>query len=181
VLLRDSLSRPGPWRDSVAREQDARCVVRDVLRATRNGRGTFQCTGPQKVIKDVVGVEVTTTLETLGSCAAIWIHWDDADGGQVLRVCQQGFTLAADAPDDQRSFGTLALARLIPLHRAVRVGLVVGGGTVGVLMNGDQVGRIRLPEDSADDGQVVLGVGLPSLAVPLPYSVTFADIVVRAL
>jgi hypothetical protein len=38
-----------------------------------------------------------------------------------------------------------------------------------------------LPEDSADDGQVVLGVGLPSLALPSPYSVTFADIVVRAL
>jgi hypothetical protein len=133
------------------------------------------------VVEDGVDVEVTATLETPGSCAAIWIHWDDAGGGQVLRVCQQGFTLAADTPDDQRSFGTLLLGRPIPLHRAVRVGLVAGGGTAGVLMNGEPVGRIPLPEDGADDGRVVLGVGLPALAGPSPYSVTFADIVVRAL
>jgi hypothetical protein len=181
AIIQDSLSQPGQWLDSEVREQNARCVVKNVLRASRSDRGTFQCEGPKKRIPDGFSVAVTTSLETLGSCASVWIHWDDQAGGQVLRICQEGFALAEDTPADQRLIGTLSLGRPIPLHKAVRVKLVVGSGVVGVFMSGDLVGRIPLPPDSARSGQVVLGISVPSLAVPPPYDVTFADIDLEAV
>jgi hypothetical protein len=180
-IIQDSLNRPGQWTDSEIREENARCVVRNVLRATRNDRGTFQCEGPRKRIPDGFSAAVTVSLETLGGCASVWIHWDDTAGGQVLRICQEGFALAEDTPDDQRVIGTLSLGRPLPLHKALRVKLVVDGGLVGVFLSGGLVGRIPLPPDSADSGQVVLGISVQSLAVPPPYTVTFADIDIEAL
>jgi hypothetical protein len=156
-------------------------VIKNVMRVTRVDRGTFQCDGPRKRIPDGFSVAVTTTLEAIGSCASVWIHWDDTAGGQALRVCQEGFVLVADTPDDQRVIGTLSLGRPIPLHQPVRVKLTVGGGFIGVFMGGDLVGRIPLPPDSPKAGQVVLGIGVEALAVPPPYSVTFADLDIQAV
>jgi len=181
VLIQDSLSQPGQWQNSELPGQEAGCAVRGVLRATLTDRGAFQCTGPQKQTTGDISVAVTTSLETQSTCAAVWVHWTDADGGQVLRICQEGFTLAADTPDDQASSGTLSLARPIPLHKAIRVRLAVAGRGVGVFLNGASIGRLQLPPGSATGGQVVLGASVASLVVAPPYSVTFADIDVRAL
>jgi hypothetical protein len=181
AIIQDPLSRPGQWLDSEIREENAKCVIKNVMRVTRIDRGTFQCEGPKKRIPDGFSVAVTTTLETLGSCASVWIHWDDTDGGQALHVCQEGFVLVADTPADQRVIGTLSLGRPIPLHQPVRVKLTVDGGVVGVFMNGDLAGRIPLPPASPKTGQVVLGIGVQALAVPPPYSVTFADVDIQAV
>jgi hypothetical protein len=179
--IQDPLSRPGQWQSSEIRTENARCLVRNVLRATRVDQGTFQCSGPQQTIDDSFGVGVTTSLETQGSCAAVWFHWADVAGGQVLRICQAGFALALDRPDDQRVLGTLALDRPIPLGRAVRVRFTVAGGALEVFLSGVRIGRLALPPDSPDTGQVRLGISVSAVAAPPPYAVTFADVDISTL
>lgn len=178
-IIQDALSRPGLWQDSEVPGQDADCVVRDVLRVSRADPGAHQCAGPEESIGDDFGVEVSTVLQSEGSCAAIWFHWDPKGGGQLLRVCQGEISVAADLPDDLRVYGRIPLKRRIGLRQSTRIHLVVRDGEAQVFRGGDFAGAVPLPADGPDEGQVLLG--LDAEAGGEPFVVTFADVDVRSL
>jgi hypothetical protein len=180
VIIQDPLSRPGRWRDSGSPEGNADCVLRGVLQARRADQGTFRCAGPDEEIEDDFGVEVTTALQTAGSCAGIWFHFSPGTGGHVLRICQDEMSLAADTPDG-RVLGTLGLAEPIPLRTPTRVHLVVRAGRADVYRGGGYVGSIGLPEGGPGIGQVQLGISVETPDDPPPYTVTFADVDIRSL
>lgn len=151
------------------------------MQARRVDRGTYQCVGPDEVIEDDFGVEVTTTLQTAGSCAAIWFHWTPGNGGHVLRVCQQSMSIAADMPNNRRVFGTLKLAKPIALQKSARVHLVVRNGRADVYRGGSFVGTVALPDDQPVKGQVRLGISVEALNDSPSYTVTFANVDIRSL
>ncbi|GAB1641233.1 serine/threonine-protein kinase [Krasilnikovia sp. MM14-A1259] len=179
--IQDSLDSPGQWSDTAVRADGAGCTVRGGLRVTRVGPGTVQCPGPQDAIDDDLGVEVTVALQNAGGCAAIWFHWADEQGGQVLRVCQRELSVAADTPEDRQVFGTLPLARQIPLGTATRIHLVVRNGRAEVFRSGDFVGAVPLPADGPESGQVLLGISSnPPAGLLRRTTVTFADVQIRS-
>jgi len=180
-IIQDPLNQPGQWLDSEIREQNARCFTRGVMRAERVDRGTFQCAGPKERIEDDFGVEVTTSLQTAGSCAGIWFHWDDQRGGQLLRICQGGVSIAADMPDDRRVYGRVTFAERIPLQKTTRVHLVVREGEAHVFRSGRFVGEIKLPAQGPDEGEVQLGLSVEAVDTDPPYAVTFANVDIRSL
>jgi hypothetical protein len=179
-IIQDALDRPGQWVDSEIREQNANCSTRGVMRAARVDRGTYQCVGPDESIADDFGVEVTTALQSAGSCAAIWFHWDPRRGGQVLRVCQNEMSVAADRPDDRRVYGRIPLEQRIDLRESVRLHLVVREGEAQVFRGGDFAGSVRLPKDGPEEGQVLLGLSVEAVDTDPPYAVTFANVDIRS-
>ncbi|MEU7906783.1 protein kinase domain-containing protein [Actinoplanes sp. NPDC049118] len=181
TIIQDPLSGPGLWPDSEVPGQDAGCLVRGVLRATRSDRGTHQCAGPDEVVSDDTGVEVTTALQSAGSCAAIWFHWDSEAGGQLLRVCQGEISVAADLPEDRRVYGRVALERRIGLRQSVRIHLVVREGKAQVFRDGDFAGAVTLPPDGPNEGQVLLGLSAEDAETNPPYAVTFANVEIQSL
>ncbi|MEV4642218.1 serine/threonine-protein kinase [Actinoplanes sp. NPDC049548] len=180
-ILQDPLNQPGLWLDSEIREEQARCFIRGVMRPERVDRGTYQCAGPTEDIEDDFGVQVTTTLQTAGSCAAIWFHWSDDKGGQVLRVCQDEISVAADMPDDRRVYDDVRLDQRIPLKKTTRVHLVVREGVAQVFLGGDFVSEISLPEGGPDAGEVRLGLIAEAEDTDPPYAATFSDVDIRSL
>jgi hypothetical protein len=181
VIIQDPLNQPGQWLDSEIREQNANCFTRGVMQAGRIDRGTYQCVGPDETIEDDFGVEVTTALQTAGSCAAIWFHWSPTTGGHVLKVCQDTMSVGADKPNDRRVFGTVRLAQPIGLKKATRVHLVVRNGRADLYRSGTFVGSVALPAGQSDTGQVRLGISVETVADPPPYTVTFANVDIRSL
>ncbi|MGA5299332.1 serine/threonine protein kinase [Nucisporomicrobium flavum] len=180
-IIQDPLSEPGQWLDSEIREQNARCFTDGVMRAELADRGTFRCAGPREEIEDDFGVEVTTALQTAGSCAGIWFHWDDERGGQVLRICQDDISIAADTPGDRRIYDRVELADRIPLQKPTRVHLVVREGEAEVFRGGKFAGEIDLPVKGPHEGEVQLGISVDALDTDPPYAVTFADVDIRSL
>ena len=179
-IIQDPLSQPGQWLDSEIREQNANCFTRGVMRAARVDRGTYQCVGPEESIADDFGVEVTTALQSAGSCAAIWFHWDARRGGQVLRVCQDEMSIASDTPDDRQVLGRIRLEQRIGLRRSTRVHLVVREGEAQVFRGGAFAGAVPLPGDGPDKGQVLLGLSVEAVDTDPPYAVTFANVDIRS-
>jgi serine/threonine protein kinase len=180
-IIQDPLNKPGQWLDSEIREQNANCFTRGVMRVARVDRGTYQCVGPEETIEDDFGIEVTTALQSAGSCAAIWFHWEPARGGQVLRVCQNEISVAADTPNDRRVYETFTLARRITLRQAVRIHLVIREGEAQVFRGGNFVGRVPLPEDGPDEGRFLLGLSVEAVGQSPPFAATFANVDVRSL
>ncbi|UQU68013.1 serine/threonine protein kinase [Couchioplanes caeruleus] len=180
-IIQDPLREPGQWLDSEIREQNARCFTDGVMRAELADRGTFRCAGPREVVEDDFGVEVTTALQTAGSCAAIWFHWSDQRGGQVLRICQDDISVAADTPGDRREYDSLQLTDRIPLQKPTRVHLVVREGEAEVFRGGRFAGEIDLPVKGPDQGEIQLGISVDALDTDPPYAVTFADVDIRSL
>jgi hypothetical protein len=183
-IIQDPLNEPGQWLDSEIREQNANCVTRGVMQAVRVDRGTYQCVGPDESIEDDVGIEVTTALQSAGSCAAIWFHWNPRAGGQVLRVCQNEISVAADMPDNRRVYGRIPLDRQdrrIALRQPARIHLVLRDGQAEVFRGGYFEGAVRLPSDGPDEGQVLLGLSAEAVNADPPYAVTFADVDIRSL
>ncbi|WP_041832563.1 serine/threonine-protein kinase [Actinoplanes sp. N902-109] len=179
-IIQDPLNQPGQWLDSEIHEQSANCYTKGVMRAGRIDRGTYQCVGPDEVIDDDFGVEVTTALQSAGSCAGIWFHWNDNGGGQVLRVCQDSFSIAADKPDSKVVYGTIPLKSRIALKKSVRVHLVVREKSAQVFRNGAYAGQVKLPA-APTGGQVRLGLSVEAVDQQPPYAVTFANVDVRSL
>ncbi|WP_244876322.1 serine/threonine protein kinase [Winogradskya consettensis] len=180
-IIEDPLDQPGQWLDSEIREQSANCFTKGVMRAGRIDRGTYQCVGPDEEIEDDFGVEVTTALQSAGSCAAIWFHVDAQKGGQVLRVCQDEITIGADLQDDKRVYDRIALTTRIGLKKSVRIHLVVREGEAEVFRGGRFAGRFALPDDGPDKGQVRLGLSVEAVDTDPPYAVTFANVDIRSL
>ncbi|PRY18837.1 hypothetical protein CLV70_14319, partial [Pseudosporangium ferrugineum] len=180
-IIQDPLDQPGQWLDSEIREQQARCFTSGVMRAERVDRGTYQCVGPDEDIEDDFGVEVTTALQTAGSCAAVWFHWSEADGGQVLRVCQDEVVVGADMPADRTVYGRVAFKERIALKKSTRVHLVVRDGAAQIFRGGRFAGEVELPSDGPDTGQVRLGLSVEAVDTDPPYAVTFANVDIRSL
>jgi serine/threonine protein kinase len=175
-IIEDALKRPGQWLDSEIREQNANCFTRGVMRVARVDRGTYQCVGPDESIADDFGVRVTAALQSAGSCAAVWFHWDPKLGGQVLRVCQSELVVAADRPNDQKVYGRVRLKERIDLRQSTRIHLVVQEGQAQVFLDGAFAGAARLPENGPDEGQVLLGMSVEAVDTDPPYAVTFANV-----
>ncbi|GAA3345970.1 hypothetical protein GCM10020358_55150 [Amorphoplanes nipponensis] len=180
-IIQDPLTRPGQWRDSEIREQDATCSTLGVMRVVRVDRGTYQCVGPEEPIADDFGVAVTVALQSAGSCAAIWFHWDARRGGQVLRVCPGEMSVAADRPDDRRVYGRIPLRERIAPRGSTRIHLVVREGEAQVFRGGDFAGSVRLPRDGPEEGAVLLGLSAEAVDARPPYAVTFANVDIRSL
>ncbi|MEV8510585.1 hypothetical protein AB0368_37945, partial [Actinoplanes sp. NPDC051475] len=180
-IIQDPLNQPGQWFDSEIREANARCFIRGVMKAERIDRGVYQCAGPDEKIEDDFGVEVTTTLQTAGSCAAIWFHWSDQDGGQVLRICQDEIDLAADTPADRQVFDSVQLDDPIPLQKTTRIHLVVRDGAAQVFRGGTFAGEFALPARVADAGEVRLGLSAEATDTEPPYAVTFSNVDIRSI
>jgi hypothetical protein len=180
LIIEDDLKRPGQWLDSEIREQNANCFTRGVMRVARVDRGTYQCVGPDESIADDFGVEVTTALQSAGSCAAIWFHWNPQRGGQVLNVCQNEMTVAADNANDRRVYGRIPLKQRIGLRASTRIHLVVREGEAQVFRGGDFAGSVALPKGGPDEGQVLLGLSVEAVDANPPYAVTFANVDVRS-
>ncbi|AGZ43707.1 serine/threonine protein kinase [Actinoplanes friuliensis] len=179
-IIQDPLNQPGQWLDSEIREQNANCFTRGVMKAGRVDRGTYQCVGPDERIEDDFGVEVTTALQSAGSCAAIWFHWDPKAGGQVLRVCQDEMSIAADKADDRRVYGRIKLGNRIALRKSTRIHLVVREGEAQVFRGGKFAGSVPLPDSGPDEGQVLLGLSVEAVDTDPPYTVTFANVDIRS-
>ena len=179
-IITDALSRPGQWLDSEIREQNANCFTRGVMRAARVDSGTYKCVGPEESIEDDFGVEVTIALQSAGSCAAIWFHWDPQRGGQVLRVCQDEMSVAADMPNDRKVYGRISLKQRIGLRQSIRIHLVVVEGQAQVFRGGDFAGAIPLPEDGPEEGQALLGLSVEAADADPPYAVTFKNVAIRS-
>ncbi|GAA2523804.1 hypothetical protein Ahu01nite_055990 [Winogradskya humida] len=180
-IIEDPLDQPGQWLDSEIREQSANCFTKGVMRAGRIDRGTYQCVGPDEEIEDDFGVEVTTALQSAGSCAAIWFHIDAQKGGQVLRVCQDEISIGADLQDDKRVYDRITLTTRIGLKKSVRIHLVVRDGEAEVFRGGRFAGKFALPDDGPDKGQVRLGLSVEAVDTDPPYAVTFANVDIRSL
>ncbi|MET8153636.1 serine/threonine-protein kinase [Actinoplanes sp. NPDC049668] len=180
-IIQDSLSRPGLWQDSEVPGQDADCTVDGALRVARADAGAHQCAGPEEEIADDFGVEVTAALQSAGACAAIWFHWDPQAGGQVLRICQDEISVAADLPDDSRVYGRIALDRRIEPRRPVRIHLVVRDGEAQVFRGAQFAGAVPLPAGGPDAGQVLLGLSAEGAGAAPPHVVSFSDVDIRSL
>jgi hypothetical protein len=150
------------------------------MRAARVDRGTYKCVGPDESIEDDFGVEVTTALQSAGSCAAIWFHWDPQRGGQVLRVCQNEMSVAADMPNDRKVYGRISLKQRIALRQSTRIHLVVVEGKAQVFRGGNFAGAIPLPEDGPEEGQALLGLSVEASDADPPYAVTFKNVAIRS-
>ncbi|MFI7540734.1 serine/threonine protein kinase [Actinoplanes sp. NPDC049599] len=180
LIIEDELTQPGQWLDSEIREQNANCFTRGVMRVARVDAGTYQCVGPDESIVDDFGVEVSTVLQSAGSCAAIWFHWDPKRGGQVLRVCQEEMSVVADTPNDREVYGRIPLDERIELRQATRIHLVVRDGQAQVFRDGDFAGAVRLPKGGPDKGQVLLGMSVGAVDADPPYVVTFSNVKIRS-
>jgi len=184
TIIRGALRVPGLWLDSEIREESANCFTRGVMQAGRVSPGDYRCVGSDdmdKIIQDDFGVEVTTALRNADSCAAIWFHWTFSRGGHVLRLCPDTLSVAADTVNDQRVFGTVKLAKPIPLQRSTRVHLVVRDSRAEVFRDGKFIGAVDIPPGEPDQGQVLLGISVATRTGSPPYQVTFADLEIRSL
>jgi eukaryotic-like serine/threonine-protein kinase len=185
VIVQDSLSRPGRWPDNPAANSKVRCFTSDgALRAVRTNRvelGDFRCKGPSDVIDGDFGVEVTTTLQTASSCAAIWFRWHPDEGGEQLRICKSGIAVAEDTPGSRQVLGTFSQARSIPLRTRTRIHLVVRGQTATLWQDNRFAGSVPLPATGPRDGQALLGINVENGDEDPPYSVSFTDVEIRSL
>jgi serine/threonine protein kinase len=182
VILQDPLNRPIHWTESSRNR--AGCTVDGALRAERTDRvehGEYRCRGPDRAIADDFGISVKTTLLTESSCAGIWFHWNPDGGGQLLKACQDGISIATDQGAQSRTLGALPAAKPIALKKPVRIHLVVQGETASVWQDGTYAGSVRLPADGPDSGQVQLGISVEIGDTAPPYAVTFTEADIRSL
>jgi eukaryotic-like serine/threonine-protein kinase len=183
-IIRDPLSKPGLWTPTRLRADQSRCDFGDgALVVVRAGPGVSMCPGPSEEIEDDLGIAIDISLRYAGSCAALWFHWSDGDGGDVLRVCQRDITVGSDAPGDQFVYGKLPLTETIALSRSTRLHVVVRDRKLDVWRDGDYTGSVRLPEDGPDKGRVELGIEAHTPSTPQrdPYAVTFGQLDIRSL
>ena len=175
TLIHDPLDATGHWRDSALPDGTAACRVRDVLTAVRNNRGSYQCGGPDTVLTGDISIDVTTRLLSKGSCAAIWLHWSDIHGGQVLRICQRALTLSFGAPGEQHVFGSKPLEKMIVLNTPVHLRVVIRGRDMLVYRGGAVSSELLLP-NGRTQGQIRLGVAADGTDATAPYIATFSGL-----
>ncbi len=179
-LIQDPLNEPGQWLDSELAEDGSSCVIDGVLRASQRSRGVYQCSGPDTDIPPDSSVEVTTTLETAGSCSAIWLRWNGTAGYQV-RVCADAVHVAIDRPEDKRILRSMPLSRPIVVDKPTALRVVVLNEAVEVLIDGVSTGFTDLTDVDLDRGQILLGISVDSVTARPPFAVSFANVDIRSL
>jgi eukaryotic-like serine/threonine-protein kinase len=183
IIYRDSLATQGVWSDDRSGSGAGRCLVRGTLRAELTDRienGLHRCSGPTRDVRGDFGVTVTTKIESATACAAIWFHWADQNG-QMLRVCESGISLEVDSPDDHGVLGKYRAEPPIELNKPTVLHLVARNGAVQLWRDGGYAGSVPLPVTLPSTGRILIGVSEKSGDAPPPYSVTFADLEIRAL
>ncbi len=179
-MISDPLNEPGQWSDSEITEDGSSCVIDGVMRARQKNRGIYQCTGPEKDVPPDSSVDVTTTLETDGSCAAIWLRWN-GDAGYQVRLCADAVHVAIDRPEDKRILQSMPLNEPIVVDQPTTLRVVVWNQTVEVLVDGVSVGSTELTEVDLAEGQVLLGMSVDSVTARPPFAVSFANVDIRSL
>jgi hypothetical protein len=150
------------------------------LRASRVSRGTYQCTGPTNELTDGHIVAVNATLETTGSCAAVWFLWR-GNSGYLARLCQDQMDVSIDRPDSDQLLQTFPLSDRVALRTAVRMHLVIRDGTVDLYRGDTAVGGVALTQSDLTRGQVRLGISAEALGDRPSYRVSFTNIDIRSL
>jgi hypothetical protein len=179
-IVRDPLTRPGQWLDSGITGEDAQCVVRGMMIATRAGPGVFRCAGPEEVIADDFGVAVSAVLFSGRECASVWFHWDPAAGGHRADLCRTEVRVGADKEADRQVYGRLRLTPAMKQAAPERFHLVVRGRVVDVFRNGRHAGGVRLPAAEPTEGQVLLGLTTDAPAPRGAFRVAFSRVDVRS-
>jgi hypothetical protein len=164
-VVQDPLNAPGLWVDTEDPQTRASCLTRGTMRVTRMDRGVYRCAGPTRHLSGDHSIAVNTTLETAGSCAAIWFRYSVERGGQVLRVCQDRLVVAVDRQDDRRVLDELPLATPIALATTTRVQLVVRRDLARVYRDGALLGIVPL---SAPPAASAPAPAAPAPAAPAP-------------
>ena len=180
-IIRDSLAAVGQWFYTGTPGAGDKCSIAGGMHVTLAAPRSFQCIGPTEQIEDDFDVRVTATLQSPGSCAAIWFHWRNGKGGHVLRACQAAVTVAADKRDNDQVFGRLPLSPATALGHATKIHVVVRNGRVDVYRDGTFIGTVPLPDGEPTGGQVLLGSGVGEQSGRAPYTVTLKDVDIRSL
>jgi predicted Ser/Thr protein kinase len=179
-VIQDPLNTTGQWSDSEVPDEHASCVIDGVMRAARQSRGVYQCAGPEKKITGDHMVSVTTTLESAGSCSAVWLRWN-RDSGYQVRICADKMQVSIDRPTDKRILNTFTLYDEIALGTPTPIRVVVRDGSADLFANETFVGTTRLSETALKDGQVLLGMSVDTVADKPPFAVSFANVDIRKL
>jgi eukaryotic-like serine/threonine-protein kinase len=180
-IIEDPLSDEDEWQNSTVGAQRASCRLDGVMRVESRSRADYQCAGPTEFVENDFGVEVTASLLTAGSCAAVWLHWAESRGGHVLRVCQDEVVLADDMPGSSKVLGRTRLAGDLRLRDDVRVHVVARNGSVQIFLNGTFIDDVKVPESGPTGGAIKLGMSGGSSTAPSPYAVSFANVDIRSL
>ncbi len=178
-VISDPLSRSGQWIYTDIQGDHATCTVTDTLRATRGSRGVLLCIGPEMHISGEHSVAVDTTLESPGSCAAIWFFWTGGRGGYVLRTCAAAVTLAEDRDGDRRVLGGLTPTRPIALHRPLHIEILALDTQADVFLDHKHLGAFPLPPADPKEGGDILGLSVESITDRPPFTVSYANVDIR--
>jgi hypothetical protein len=173
-IIQSSLRLPGPFLDGA-------CPTLGVMTVTRFERGSYQCAGPRDRIGGDFGVAITAAIRSADTCAAIWFHFSDNDGGHLVRLCRDAVRIGTDGPGARRTLATLKLREPLELRQGARLHFAVLAGVVDVWLNSDHLGSVRLPAGGPDTGEVRIGLSADGAAAAPPYAVNFVDIDVRDL
>jgi predicted Ser/Thr protein kinase len=182
ILISDRLKAPSQWRNTEGRFHEASCTVANGLTVVRRGdRDSFMCSGSELVIKDGFTARITVTLGTRGSCAALYFRWNPGRGGDILRICQGSIAVVAQTADASTVIGTINAVQPIQLNRPANIRMAVDQNVVQVFRGGGLVGEIRLPSGGPTEGKLRLGINAETDSGQSPFTVTLADLEVRAL
>ncbi|GLY06830.1 serine/threonine-protein kinase [Actinoplanes sp. NBRC 101535] len=169
----DSLARQGQWYDGAF--DNGACEVEGRLTATVKS-GRIWCPGPQTAFGGDQTVAVDVTLTRAGSCALIWLRYDEPNGYR-LELCPG---TASFGIDFEGTVTTLASEKSDVLVTGERmpVAVVVEGSTTTVTVDGTPVLTGPMTEPAFAAGRVMLGVASSAKAAA---TVTFADAELRSV
>jgi hypothetical protein len=179
LVAADPLTAEGLWQRRDDPTNQTTCTFDGALVVTKRSTGSYRCPGPQEPLTDFTAA-VDVTLKTPGSCASVWFRFDSA--GYALRVCADGYQLithGVGTPTALTALHTFAFTGdPIPLNTPVRVGIIAHGTELSFDRAGKPVGTWR--DASFLQGRVVLGIFPVDPAAQPPFTVSFANVEIRA-
>ena len=180
MVISDRLGIARLWHIRQDEPNKTTCTFRRSLIVTKLSVGPYRCPGPQDQQSDLSAF-VNVQLLTAGSCASVWFRYTDASGGYALRVCQDGYYLAAHAVGDANPVTPLhqfPVDSPISIGVSIRVGVQAVGDTLTFYRDGRQIGVWQ--DATFVRGRVVLGIFTETTDEAPPFSVAFANIAVWA-
>jgi hypothetical protein len=181
VLIQDGLKAPSRWRNTQGLGHKAKCTVQDVLTVVRTDRKSFMCSGSEAVVTDGFSAQVSATLQSKGSCAALWFHWNPGRGGDILRICPDALSVAVQTADGTTVVGSIRAAQPIRPGWTAHIRIAVENHVVRIFRGGDLAGQVQLPPDSPSTGKIRLGIEVQPQGGRAPFIVAFSNLEVRAL
>jgi len=179
LVAQDPLTVENLWHSRDDRENQTTCSFAGALVVTKQSVGSYRCPGPQDALTDFTA-SVDVKLLGKGSCASVWFRFDSA--GYALRVCADGYYLVTHGvggPTAITPLHTFPFAgNPIALDTATRVGVSAHGTDLTFHRDGRPVGTWR--DATFLQGRVVLGIFQDRPLEQPPFSVSFANVEIRA-